>query len=119
MLCPRCQLTLQETDYEGQHVYFCTNCWGYWMEKSQLDAIVADKSTRFSGAEKRVVRQAVGAGNPAHAAESTPAPCPVCQKAMQKTTYTQACPVELDLCRAHGVWLDAGELKELQVLWES
>ncbi len=118
MNCPRCQLTLQETDYEGQQASFCTNCWGYWLEKAKLDAIIADKSTRFSGAEKRAVKQAAVVDRPAHAAEAAPAPCPVCQKPMHKTTYTQACPVELDMCQAHGVWLDAGELKELQVLWE-
>ena len=120
MLCPRCQLTLRPQDYEGQDVRFCDACWGYWMRREQLDAIVEDRTFQFSPRERKVVeREAHDSANQNwfdH--ESEIIACPECGESMNKAKYAQNCPIEIDECAEHGVWLDPGEVKELQVLLE-
>jgi Zn-finger nucleic acid-binding protein len=37
-------------------------------------------------------------------------PCPVCGNAMERQTVLDA---EVDVCEAHGVWLDIGELEQI------
>lgn len=120
MDCPRCRLSLSPAEYEGEQVSFCDNCWGYWMQRSQLDQIVADRSSKFSRGERSTVAREVRdkGDKDRTGTEAQPAPCPECGATMKHTSYTEACPIVIDECREHGVWLDAGELKELQVLFE-
>jgi hypothetical protein len=44
--------------------------------------------------------------------------CPVCGSDLKKAKYNQDCPVRIDECSEHGVWLDTGEIKDLQVYIE-
>jgi Zn-finger nucleic acid-binding protein len=37
-------------------------------------------------------------------------PCPVCRSFMSRKNYATSSGVIIDLCAAHGVWLDASEL---------
>ena len=45
--------------------------------------------------------------------------CPVCSGGMEKKKYHRSCPIEIDECELHGIWLDTGEIKDLQVFIES
>jgi hypothetical protein len=45
-------------------------------------------------------------------------PCPVCSVEMTKKRYSTDCPVQIDECDTHGLWLDTGEIKDLQVFIE-
>jgi Zn-finger nucleic acid-binding protein len=40
--------------------------------------------------------------------------CPVCNKIMHRKNYANRSGVIMDYCADHGVWLDAGELKQIQ-----
>jgi len=40
-------------------------------------------------------------------------PCPVCQKLMNRRNFGARSGVIVDECREHGIWLDAGELRQL------
>jgi hypothetical protein len=50
--------------------------------------------------------------------ERDAASCPVCGAAMTRSRYTSNCPVQIDECDQHGLWLDTGEIKDLQVFIE-
>ena len=45
--------------------------------------------------------------------------CPECQQETEKKSFSGDCPVVLDLCHEHGVWLDAAEIKQVQVYFDS
>ena len=120
MLCPRCQLSLQPQTYEGQEVRFCGDCWGHWMRREQLEAIIADRSTKFTRGEREAVARDVRAAEDEawFDGESAVVACPDCGAAMQKAKYDESYPIVIDVCPEHGLWLDHGEMKELQILLE-
>ena len=119
--CPRCKLLLQEDEYEGYSVEFCGNCWGYWLSSNTLEQILEDHRYHFSKQERKTALQVMATQGDVdrEGHEREPIACPACLKTMQRRRYFPECPVEIDQCAEHGVWLDTGELKELQIYFES
>ena len=120
MDCPRCRLLLTGTEYEGEEVQFCGTCWGYWLTRSQLDQIVAGVKYRFEGREAQTIEETLASHGDAdrQGSEREAVPCPVCGAEMKKKKYRANCPVQIDECDQHGIWLDTGEIKDLQVFIE-
>jgi Zn-finger nucleic acid-binding protein len=120
MDCPRCRLLLADAEYEGQHVHFCGTCWGYWLTRPQLDAIVSGMKYRFGKGEANTVAGTLASHGDAdrQGSEREAVSCPVCDGQMKRARYTEDCPVQIDECAKHGLWLDTGEIKDLQVFIE-
>lgn len=120
MNCPRCQLTLRNDTYEGQNVMFCDTCWGYWLPGATLNEILRDESTKFSDSERKSVFQTWALQGDANRQghEDQLINCPQCEVQMKRMQVHPACPVMVDKCAEHGVWLDTGEIKELQIFVE-
>jgi Zn-finger nucleic acid-binding protein len=120
MDCPRCRLLLAAAEYEGEEVHFCGSCWGYWLTRSQLDRIVSGVKYRFGEGESQSIHKALVTDGDANrqGSEIEAVPCPVCGVEMGKTKYETSCPVKIDECDRHGLWLDTGEIKDLQVFIE-
>ncbi|MEZ0236310.1 MAG: zf-TFIIB domain-containing protein, partial [Actinomycetota bacterium] len=45
--------------------------------------------------------------------------CPVCQAPMRRYIHQNSSGVWIDACSAHGAWLDAGELQQLEAWTEA
>jgi Zn-finger nucleic acid-binding protein len=120
MDCPRCNLLLADAEYEGQQVQFCGTCWGYWMTRSQLDQIVGAAMYRFGSEEVRTVADVLRSDGDANrqGTERDKVRCPVCSGEMKQGNFRRDCPVRVDECDQHGLWLDTGEIKDLQVFVE-
>jgi Zn-finger nucleic acid-binding protein len=119
MDCPRCRLTLADAEYEDQHVHFCGTCWGYWLTRRQLDQIAAGVSYRFGKGETKTIESTFYSGDAdRQGSEGQAVSCPVCGAGMKRKQYRTNCPVQIDECDEHGVWLDTGEIKDLQVFIE-
>ena len=116
MDCPRCGLMLRETDYEGVTVDMCDQCWGFWLDKGELEDVLESREMSFSKEERRVF------AGPKSAAPAPPdepqIPCPKCQKPMEQILSDETIQLVIDKCPTHGVWLDAGEIKAVQVAAE-
>ena len=120
MLCPRCKLLMRLDDYEGQNVHFCGNCWGHWTTKSALEKILHTTDYSFSERELQTTFQrwidrarkdtVELIGETIH--------CPECKDVLKRRRFLEECPVIVDICETHGVWLDTGEIKELQIFYE-
>jgi Zn-finger nucleic acid-binding protein len=60
---------------------------------------------------------AAGAFDPATASDARnprdtgPVSCPACGEAMKRVSLVRRHELEVDVCTAHGVWFDAGELR--------
>lgn len=122
MLCPRCQLSLSDDHYENQDVKFCTNCWGHWLDQSSLHAILDSDSYSFSAKERNHMLFTMWANRGEAGREKSelePIDCPECNSRLQRKRFFDDCPVEVDVCDEHGIWLDTGEIKELQIFFES
>ncbi|WP_372368215.1 zf-TFIIB domain-containing protein [Candidatus Uabimicrobium sp. HlEnr_7] len=119
MDCPRCNLAMIPTKYENKNVLCCQSCWGYWLSTNQLDSILHTLVYKFDENEKQKILHDLSKGNLAVPANKDgKIKCPQCQGVMIKKPYSSSCPIIVDECSLHGVWLDTGELKALQIYVE-
>ncbi len=119
--CPRCQLLLRPEEYESHRVQFCSTCWGYWLDAETLQAILDEHQYKFSKGERSTLMALMrSAGDIDRSGrESELIHCPQCGRQMVRKKWIEGCPVEIDQCPDHGIWLDTGEIKELQIFAES
>ncbi len=115
MNCPRCQLPLRTTDYEGVEVDMCESCWGFWLDQGELEEVLERKELKFSEEERQQILAASSAWNEG---SSEPAPCPKCNQTMRRHSYDESIHLLIDRCPDHGTWLDTGELKRVQAVAE-
>ena len=108
--CPRgCgdlrSMTLGGVDYDE-----CTVCSGMWLETRAFERLTADR-------ERQMPYVLPGAIARLPKLESTPkvqyVKCPECSKVMNRTNFAKASGVIIDMCRDHGVWFDADELRRI------
>ena len=120
MLCPRCQLMMTDDEYEGQQVQFCGNCWGHWVQAETLNAILDSNKYEFSEAERAAMLDRWASRNQHGVVEliGETIQCPNCQSELKRQRFIEECPVIVDICDEHGIWLDTGEIKELQIFFE-
>ena len=117
--CPRCKLELQAEEYEGVPALFCSTCWGHWMSKESFTRMLKNEEYEFSTEERAAVLDGWGNAGAADVDLEPVVHCPICSKATTRKQFADDCPVELDLCDDHGVWLDASEVKQVQVYFDS
>jgi uncharacterized protein YbaR (Trm112 family) len=97
--CPRCNNTT-ETDGEGGRLSCQRGC-GEWYPRETFDG----------GEWSSIVARARGAVVvPPTDWPWGPAACPICRQPMQ---VGQRADLRFDYCGAHGLWLDAGEVRRL------
>ncbi len=112
MDCPRCELPLRRQLYEGVEVDFCDACWGCWLDDGELASIIKVRDLHFSEEEKRGVLNLLWASR---TGPRQPILCPRCGQFMEQIRYSESVDLLIDRCKKHGIWLDTGELKKLQV----
>jgi Zn-finger nucleic acid-binding protein len=108
--CPRCSTDLTAVAIESSNVMACSNCEGTWYPDEALGD-VTDHS--FSELKETALAQSLVPDQLAKVDLDEPVNCPQCQKQMSRYTYSLVCPIVLDECIEHGVWLDDGELGTL------
>lgn len=124
--CPRCKLSLRAEEYEGAKVLFCSVCWGHWVKPEELAKILFSDEYEFSKSEVETVKAKMDQGSLGQEAwqegeirETVDAACPECGQLMKAGPFADDCPVEVDRCAQHGIWLDTAEVKQLQIYFES
>ena len=102
MKCPRCNNELVTEQYENIEVDRCPSCRGMWLDHGELDLL---EDTAFDQKETK--------GSLMFQSYPGELLCPKCQRPMQFFRY-RTTNMELDFCdQNHGVWLDAGEEKQV------
>lgn len=87
----------------------CPACRGTWLAVVEFERLCAE------GERQAAVQGALPAA-PAAAATLEPVryrPCPECAKIMNRVNFAKSSGIVLDVCKAHGAWLDAHELRRL------
>lgn len=110
MNCPRCSTELTSVSIEAAEVRACGNCEGTWYPDEAL-AEVTDHT--FSELKQTPLAQSMVPDQLAKVDLDEPISCPECGEQMSRYTYSLTCPIVLDECIEHGVWLDDGELGTL------
>ena len=118
--CPKCKLSLQPQLYEDVTIQFCGNCWGHWLDHPSMAQILATEAYGFSRSEQAVVLESwVKAAESSTDSDMHGLRCPICQAPMTESVFADDCPVLVDRCSQHGTWLDAGEIKQVQIFVEN
>lgn len=91
------------------------------MPRATFEAILQDHQYHFSRGERKTILQVLREQGDADrsGSESERIACPECGAEMERHPAVDGCPVLIDECGQHGVWLDTGEIKEIQIFVES
>lgn len=107
MNCPKCSAPMAEDKFKDYSFHRCTGCAGLWLEMGELTAF-----RHMDGAE------AIDTGNPevGHKMNATDhIKCPACTTPMIRMVDNHHPHIWYEGCTVcYGVFLDAGELKELK-----
>lgn len=111
--CPRCRVGLFAVQASGVTVQGCGVCGGIWLDNEGSIAIISRDDSQIAALAGRAERSA------AIPRGSSPArvDCPICKKQMERIHTAQR--AELDICREHGTWFDAGELRRVMSAYHS
>jgi len=124
--CPRCQITLVDSYYEGVPVKICPQCSGKLVDSTFKERIITRKEVKFSEylMNKAHVFKQEFMENPAlmrkiSLQSSERILCPSCGSRMLLRPYSLHYVIPVDKCLScQKIWFDSDELEILQVLIE-
>lgn len=109
--CPRCDQSLVANLVGGTLLDQCNNCGGLWIDQSAFEGVMEERE------KQQHVTNALG---------HLPLPkgqvdikavkylkCPDCEKLMNRRNFGKSSGVIIDVCGAHGIWFDRGELPKI------
>jgi len=90
----------------------CDQCNGLWVEADALEKICADREQQGA---------VLGMATPASEHQVSPeftkkiryVPCPKCSQLMNRINFARCSGVIVDVCKGHGTWFDAEELRQI------
>jgi Zn-finger nucleic acid-binding protein len=109
--CPRCRVELTAVGIGGVPVRECPDCSGLWLSADTFQRVSTERE-----AQSAVLVGAGGTGEPARAAPEAQihyVPCPECGKVMNRVNFARVSGVVVDVCKGHGTWFDADELRRV------
>lgn len=108
--CPRCAETMTALTLGASEVRECGACGGLWLDASTLQRL-CDAREQHAAITGMLAGRVATAGPPADTVRYVP--CPACHKLMNRMNFARTSGVIMDVCKAHGVWLDRGELERV------
>jgi len=120
MNCPKDGTLLVSQRYDGGvMIDTCPTCTGVWLDKGELEAVIASDEHHHT---RELARTEDTYGHAIEAAKQGASPlvaCPSCQRTMERREYGMSSQVIVDTCASGcGRWLDKGELDDLEVFYE-
>jgi Zn-finger nucleic acid-binding protein len=114
IICPRCQgrLWRVQLDVTAVHVEQCSRCLGCFVRTEDYSELVAREEAGGADGLRRFVPVGPGRELPRQAL-LVMVHCPYCKKEMERIRFADRASLIVDICSAHGIWLDAGELAGL------
>jgi len=101
MPCPHCKIELQTLTPNG--ALSCTQCGGGFCSRSVLEGLL--RQVEISPPTGAYARPSSSLAGPVRYVG-----CPVCSELMLRRNFGETSGVVVDVCSAHGVWFDRGEL---------
>jgi len=113
-VCPTCKIELITIDIGNKLSFYierCEKCYGLFFDLNELEELVENSVEKSQKID--LIKLAQITENPRHIDEIIYRDCPVCQKKMQRKNFMKRSGVIMDVCFEHGIWLDAGELRQI------
>jgi Zn-finger nucleic acid-binding protein len=102
--CPHCKIELQTPTPNG--ALSCSNCGGGFCSRATLAALL--RQVEISPPAGAHARPSLSLAGPVRYVA-----CPVCGELMLRRNFGETSGVVIDVCSAHGVWFDRGELGKI------
>ncbi len=120
MKCPIDGTELAPKRYEGDiNIDACPLCGGAWLDRGELEAIEETRERDYSKELRRMPDLGYRAYLLAEQKSERMLQCPSCNNEMETREYARCSQVMIDVCpKCHGIWLDQGEIKELELFFE-
>jgi Zn-finger nucleic acid-binding protein len=111
-LCPVCDEPMLIVELHDVEVDYCGRCHGVWLDEGELELLA------HAGSDDPLVQAHQRAGSETQQPSGAPARrkrrCPRCSRPIEIITVGRDPRVQLDRCnQGHGLWFDAGELRQL------
>ncbi len=106
-LCPRCSNKLQAMSVADTPLDECVECGGLWIDISHFDYICSNTAAQEAATGLRLPPP------PKFDPAVHYLKCPQCRKLMNRVNYARRSGVIIDICRAHGIWLDRDEMRQV------
>ncbi|MCX5744794.1 MAG: zf-TFIIB domain-containing protein [Proteobacteria bacterium] len=110
--CPRCDTSLHPRKVGDFVVDECATCLGLFLDHVAVERVVTDR--------QQARAEALLGSLPASARPLVVPPgqrmyvkCPMCRTVMNRKLFSTGSGVVIDICRAHGVFFDVGELPRI------
>ena len=113
--CPVCNIALKTIDLGVNGKFFierCEECLGLFFDPSELEALL-EYSVKNVFEINRGRLELFKLSEQTNGRVATYVKCPVCSKIMNRINFGARSGVVIDRCKGHGIWLDAGELRQL------
>ncbi len=113
--CPHCLYTLtfiQLNVGNGYRVARCQSCLGIFLERCILERLLEETPSPANSINLQQLR-AINLDRFSSYHPVKYIRCPVCLSFMNRSNFAYRSGVIVDICRDHGIWLDAGEILQL------
>lgn len=107
--CPRCQGTLEPIRLGTHKLRECVECGGVWIDNRTFLAICHDRDAIANEVRERTWP---GASDDSVVRVGY-VRCPECEVLMNRVNFARVSGVVVDVCREHGTWFGAGELRRV------
>jgi Zn-finger nucleic acid-binding protein len=109
--CPRCQGSLfrVQLDVTAVHVEQCSRCLGCFARTADFSELLEREVAGEAVGLRKFVPLAPGRELPRQTLLAMVS-CPHCKREMERVRFADRASLIVDVCAAHGMWLDAGEL---------
>ncbi len=114
--CPRCREDMQALRLGITTARECAQCGGLWLDPESLQKLANAREESAGVVSELAARVPLNTAPPDVVRYI---PCPRCDKLMNRSNFARSSGVILDVCKAHGVWLDRGELQRVLAFVES
>ena len=105
--CPDCHVKLVAFKDDAGALRDCPSCGGQLVEHAMLRELL-ERQANFPDLPAEARRQRLP-----ELARVRYVPCPVCNALMNRKNFGTTSGVIVDVCKKHGLWLDAGELPRI------
>ena len=113
--CPDCLTFLESVDIGKNNRFIiekCERCFGLFFDNHELERLLEERLEKSYWIDAQKLHSLLQ--YPLHQDRVIYRRCPECNKLMQRKNYLNRSGVIMDVCKEHGLWLDAGELKQIQ-----
>ncbi|MEO8433826.1 MAG: zf-TFIIB domain-containing protein [Pyrinomonadaceae bacterium] len=110
--CPRCALDMTPIAVGSTSLRECAKCSGLWVDVSALEKICAEREQQAAV----LGTASIAAHHPVTNTGSLKIryiPCPLCDQLMNRINFARCSGVVVDICKGHGTWFDADELRQI------